>query len=146
MKRIVRLTERDLSRIVRRVINEQNEVANSILSQMETLCNNGDANTQSMKNTVYKIKDKATYEAILAQVRTSPEFKSRQGNNYSTICGWLLNEGMVAHTGLGARKKAGVISAVIDTVRGTEVAEEIERHLVQFNTRERASDNYKLAA
>ena len=42
MKRIVRLTESDLTRLVRRIIKEQNEqanpVADKILSEIEYLC------------------------------------------------------------------------------------------------------------
>jgi len=116
MKRIVRLTENDLARIVRRVINEQNEVANTILSQMETLCNNGKVESEAMKQAIYKIKDKATYDAILKQVNRSPEFKKRQGNNYTLITDWLQKEGMV--------------------LKSRSIATEIIRHLQQFNNNE----------
>ena len=134
MKRIVRLTESDLARIVRRVINEQNEVANSIISQMETLCNNGKAESEAMKQTVYKIKDKATYDAILKQVQSSPEFKSRQGNNYYTIMNWLSNEG-VSSTML----QKGPVPAIYNALSGASIGQELGRHLAQFSGKEGTS-------
>jgi hypothetical protein len=148
MKRIVRLTESDLARIVRRVINEQNEVANSILSQMETLCNNGKAESEAMKQTVYKIKDKATYDAILKQVQSSPEFKSRQGNNYSKICDWLMAEGMDSYS-TSQGSSGNPVSIGKNVVQGIRrlgsgqsaigIGSEVERHLSQFNMLETAS-------
>lgn len=131
MKRIVRLTENDLARIVRRVINEQNEVANSILSQMETLCNNGKTESEAMKQAVYKIKDKATYDAILKQVQTSPEFKKRQGNNYGTIMDWLSNEGLST-----SMSDSGPVPAVYNALVGVSIGEELARHLIQFSGKE----------
>ena len=60
MKKIVRLTESDLARIVKRVINEEaNALADKILSEMEYLCNKGDAESDAMVAAVKKIKDKA---------------------------------------------------------------------------------------
>lgn len=134
MKKIVRLTESDLARIVRRVIREQNEAANTILSQMETLCNNGEAESEAMKQTVYKIRDKATYDAILQQVKTSPEFKKRQGNNYFTIMNWLTNEG-VSSTML----QKGPVPAIYNALSGASIGQELGRHLAQFSGKEGTS-------
>jgi hypothetical protein len=120
MKRIVRLTENDLARIVRRVINEQNE-----------LCNNGKNESEAMKQAVYKIKDKATYDAILKQVQTSPEFKKRQGNNYSTIMDWLSNEGLST-----SMSDSGPVPAVYNALVGVSIGEELARHLIQFSGKE----------
>jgi hypothetical protein len=141
MKRIVRLTESDLARIVRRVINEQGEDAYKILSQMETLCNNGNAESEAMKQTVYKIKDKATYDIIQKLVYSGPKFKASQGKNYALIADWLKAEGVseVAYpTGDGDRMMTGISN----TLRGTSIGKEIARHLGQFNDKESASLYY----
>jgi hypothetical protein len=142
MKKIVRLTESDLARIVRRVIREQNEAANTILSQMETLCKNRQAESEAMKQMVYKIKDKSTYDAILEQVKTSPEFRKSQGNNYSTICDWLMAKGMDSYsTGKGtAGNPVSVGKNLYQGIRrlgsgqsAQGIGSEVERHLRQFN-------------
>jgi len=143
MKRIVRLTESDLARIVRRVINESNEMATSILSQMESLCNNGKAESEAMKQVVYKIKDKATYDAIHTQVQSSPEFKASQGYNYGTIADWLTNEGVSKVATTSARENmTGFLPGISNAVRGVSIGREIARHLGQFNEQESLDLSY----
>ena len=143
MKKIVRLTENDLARIVRRVINEQSEDAYKILSQMETLCNNGNAESEAMKQTVYKIKDKATYDTIQKLVYSGPKFKASQGKNYALIGDWLVAEGVsqVAYAG-GGGDSDSLMTGISNTLRGTGIGNEIARHLGQFNIDEKDSLHY----
>ncbi len=141
MKRIVRLTESDLARIVRRVINEQSEDAYKILSQMETLCNNGQAESESMKNTIYKIKDKATYDTIQKLVYSGPKFKTSQGKNYALIADWLKAEG-VSPVAYATGDGDSMMTGISNVVRGTGIGKEIARHLGQFNADESKSLYY----
>ena len=134
MKRIVRLTESDLTRIVRRVIEEQaNPVADKILSEMEYLCNNDKAESDAMVAAVMKIKDQATYDAIHKNVKTSPNFKKRQGSNFDLIIHWLTNKGMDA-------KRVGTpydpVAAGYNLIAGTSTADEVGKHLQKFNSME----------
>ena len=141
MKKIVRLTENDLARIVRRVINEQSEDAYKILSQMETLCNNGNAESEAMKQVVYKIKDKATYDIIQKLVYSGPKFKASQGKNYALIADWLKAEG-VSPVAYATGDGDAMMTGISNTLRGTGIGKEIARHLGQFNENERKSLYY----
>ena len=136
MKRIVRLTESDLARIVRRVIKEENEYANKILSQMESLIANGDVESDSMVTVVKKIKDKPTYDAILSKVYSDPGFKSRQGNNFKLISDWLKNKGMDEVMPVNNHDP---INSGYNLLKGTNTAEQIGNHLQQFNASEKNS-------
>lgn len=134
MKRIVRLTETDLTRIVKRVIKEEaNALADKILSEMEYLCNNGKVEGDAMVAAVMKIKDQATYDAILKNVKTSPNFRKRQGSNYGLIVDWLKAEGMDP-------KRVGTqydpVAAVNNLVTGTKTADKVGKHLQKFNSSE----------
>jgi hypothetical protein len=141
MKKIVRLTENDLARIVKRVINEQNEDAYKILSQMETLCNNGYAESESMKNTVYKIKDKATYDTIQKLVYSGPKFKASQGKNYALIADWLKAEG-VSPVAYASGDGDDIMTGISNAVRTSGVGDAIGKHLGKFNIKELKSLTY----
>ena len=134
MKRIVRLTETDLTRIVKRVIKEEaNALADKILSEMEYLCNNGDAESDAMVAAVLKIKDKATYDAIHDKVRKGPNFKQRQGKNYGQIVDWLEAEGLDSYM----EGKASPFKAIANI--GASRAQKITDWLQQYNQFESAS-------
>ena len=140
MKRIVRLTESDLARIVRRVINEQsNPVADKILSEMEYLCNNGKVESPAMVAAVMKIKDQATYDAIHKYVKTSPNFRKRQGSNFDLIIDWLKNKGMDA-------KRVGnpydPIAAGYNLIAGTRTADKVGKYLQKFNSFEQSDSHF----
>jgi hypothetical protein len=140
MKKIVRLTESDLARIVRRVINEQaNPVADKILSEMEYLCNNGKVEGDAMVAAVMKIKDQATYDAILKNVKTSPNFRKRQGSNYSLIVDWLKVKGMDP---IRVGTKGDPVAAINNLVTGTSTAEKIGKHLNKFNSAEESYTHF----
>jgi hypothetical protein len=145
MKRIVRLTESDLTRLVRRIIKEQNEqanpVADKILSEMEYLCNNGKAESNAMVGAVMKIKDKATYDAVANKVRTSPNFKQRQGKNYGSIADWLVAEG-ISQVATPSGDGTKLMSGISNLSRGTGVAESISNHLGKFNPDETSDLSY----
>jgi len=141
MKRIVRLTESDLARIVRRVINEESEDAYKILSQMETLCNNGYAESESMKNTVYKIKDKATYDTIQKLVYSGPKFKASQGKNYALIADWLKAEG-VSPVAYPSGDGTELMTGISNSLRTTGISKDIAKHLGKFNDKESKSLYY----
>lgn len=134
MKRIVRLTETDLTRIVKRVIKEEaNALADKILSEMEYLCNKGDAESDAMVAAVLKIKDKATYDAIHDKVKKSPNFKKRQGTNYGQIVDWLEAEGLDSYM----EGKDSPVKAIANI--GTSRAQKITQWLQQYNQFESAS-------
>jgi hypothetical protein len=140
MKRIVRLTESDLTRIVKRVIEEQaNPVADKILSEIEYLCNNGKVEGDAMVAAVMKIKDQATYDAILKNVKTSPNFRKRQGSNFNLIVDWLTNKGMDA-------KRVGTpydpVAAGYNLIAGTSTADKVGRHLQKFNSMEESYSKF----
>jgi len=145
MKRIVRLTENDLARIVRRVVREQKEqsnpVADKILSEMEYLCNQGNAESDAMVAAVMKIKDQATYDAIVTKVRTSPNFKQRQGKTYSTIADWLTAEG-VSQIARPSGDGTKFMTGISNLARGTGIAERISKHLGKFNSSESSRLGY----
>lgn len=134
MKRIVRLTESDLTRIVRRVIEEQaNPVADKILSEMEYLCNNDKAESDAMVAAVMKIKDQATYDAIQKNVKTSPNFKKRQGSNYGQIIDWLQAKGLPSYM----EGKDSPVKYIANI--GTSISQKISSYLSKFNQFESAS-------
>jgi hypothetical protein len=96
MKRVIRLTESDLARIVRRVISEQGVKPPSIITNA-LKSNNGAAAFSKIESAMYgpgtnegnvmagvsMIKTKADYDACLAKVKAA---------GYPTIMAWIATD------------------------------------------------------
>jgi hypothetical protein len=102
MKRIVRLTESDLARIVKRVINEteaasgKNDpnlgLAQKIVGTIWKAMSGMGTDDQGVLNGVLMIKSKAIYDSVLNMVKTSPKIKTEYGRNFNTVGDWISTD------------------------------------------------------
>jgi len=102
MKRIVRLTESDLARIVRRVINEAEAtsansdpnlgLAQKIVGAIWKAMSGMGTDDQAVLNAVLMIKNKAIYDSVLNICKTSPKIKAEWGRHFNTIGDWISTD------------------------------------------------------
>jgi hypothetical protein len=105
MKRIVRLTESDLARIVRRVIKEEESSTNFSSSDLATANSIIDACLVAFKGDIFdgtyendvekaikRITTKNIYNAVLNLVKTSKKVRSATGNNYDLVGDFLSTD------------------------------------------------------
>ena len=100
MKRIVRLTESDLARIVKRVINETEAgksdpnagLAQKIVGTIWKAMSGMGTDDQGVLNAVLMIKTKAIYDSVLKIVKTSPKIKTEFGKNFPTVGAWIATD------------------------------------------------------
>lgn len=102
MKRIVRLTESDLTRIVRRVINETEAasgksdpnlgLAQKIVGTIWKAMSGMGTDDQAVLNAVLMIKSKAIYDSVLNIVKTSEKIKTEYGRNFNTVGDWISTD------------------------------------------------------
>jgi len=102
MKRIVRLTESDLTRIVRRVINETETatgksdpnlgLAQKIVGSIWKAMSGMGTDDQALLSAVLMIKSKAIYDSVLNIVKTSPKIKTEYGRNFNTVGNWISTD------------------------------------------------------
>jgi hypothetical protein len=103
MKKIIRLTESDLTRIVRRVIKEQESgiasatvkplggndpnvgLAKTIVGKLMTASGGMGTDEEGIHNAVLMIKDKPTYWAVIKVLQTSPKVKAQFGKNFNKV-------------------------------------------------------------
>ena len=119
MKRIIRLTESDLARIVRRVISEGNG-ENAIKSITKAMSGLG-TDERAIQRAVYSIKNKADYEEALAAVKKL---------GYKTIGAYISTD--MEYVPYGSN-----IGGLYD--EQNDIVDEVERHLGQFNSSEKVS-------
>ena len=124
MKRIIRLTESDLTRIVRRVIKESETVATgggltafqTIKKGMEGL----GTDENMVAKGVYMIKSKADYQECLTLVKKA---------GFNTIMAWIA-------TDMSFQKESDSTQGVKDIVGNNSYLRQFSKHLVQFNPSE----------
>jgi hypothetical protein len=102
MKKIVRLTESDLARIVRRVITEAEAVsgkndpnlglAQKIVGSIWKAMSGMGTDDNAVLNAVLMIKSKAVYDSVLNMVKTSPKIKTEYGRNFNTVGDWISTD------------------------------------------------------
>lgn len=102
MKRIIRLTESDLARIVKRVINEAEAtsansdpnlgLAQKIVGTIWKAMSGMGTDDQAVLNAVLMIKNKAIYDSVLNICKTSPKIKAEWGRNFNTVGDWISTD------------------------------------------------------
>ncbi len=130
MKKIIRLTESDLTRIVRRVIKEQQsggytQNAKTAIKLIEDgIAYMGGTDEEMIAKGVYTIKTKEDYQHVL---------KHANAKGFKTIMSWINTDweytpsGSDAQFGLGSTKELN------------KMITDIQRHLQQFNPSESTS-------
>ena len=146
MKKIIRLTESDLARIVRRVIKEQESgiasaavkplggndpnagLAKTIVGKLMTASGGMGTDEEGMYNAVLMIKDKPTYWAVIKVLQTSPNVKNQFGKNFNKVIDLVATE----ISGRGDYK---------DPYHTSDVKwfKKIQAHLVKFNDSEKST-------
>ena len=96
MKRIVRLTESDLTRIVRRVLSEQETndsklvgTAKKIVGDLLTAMGGLGTDDALARKSIYAINSKPLYNAVIKVLQTSPTVKSQLGYHFNTVCAFI---------------------------------------------------------
>jgi hypothetical protein len=126
MKKIIRLTESDLTRIVRRVIKEQQsggytQNAKTAIKLIEDgIAYIGGTDEKMIAKGVYTIKTKEDYQHVL---------KHAKAKGFKSVMAWINTdwENVASETDFGIN--SGNSSLIID----------VERHLKQFNPSEEGS-------
>ena len=92
MKKIVRLTESDLTRIVKRVIKEQSEkpdptkgIASKIVGMIMTATGGAMTDEQKILDAVKLITSKQIYNSVINIIKTSPKVKNQYGKNFNKL-------------------------------------------------------------
>jgi len=96
MKKVIRLTESDLVRIVKRVINEESNVpagktdpnlglAQKIVGTIMTATGGVGTEEQKILDSINMIKNKETYNSVINVIRTSKKVKSQYGRNFNLL-------------------------------------------------------------
>ena len=149
MKRIVRLTENDLARIVRRVINEQETndpklvgTAKKIVGDLLTAMGGLGTDDALARKSIYAINSKPLYNAVIKVLQTSPTVKSQLGYHFNTVCAFIGTDMSYAagtrDTKFGETGNPSSPGALYQQLTGTQKQyRDYERHLRQFNPNEK---------
>jgi hypothetical protein len=130
MKKIIRLTESDLTRIVRRVIKEQQsggytQNAKNAIKLIEDgiayIGVDGTTLESSIAKGVYAIKTKEDYQHVL---------KHANAKGFKTIMTWI-------GTDMSWQSETDSTQGVKDIVGNNKYLREFNRHLSQFNPNEK---------
>jgi len=136
MKKIKRLTESDLTRIVRRVIKEQQsggytQNAKTAIKLIEDGMGSTFGGYQSIQKGVYAIKTKEDYQNVLKHCMA-------KNKGYKTIMGWINTEWKFTPSESDFKFGLG------NTEQLNTMITDVERHLQQFNTSESKAKNARL--
>jgi hypothetical protein len=149
MKRIVRLTESDLTRIVRRVLSEQETndpklvgTAKKIVGDLLTAMGGAGTDDALARKSIYAINSKPLYNAVIKVLQTSPTVKSQLGYNFNTVCAFIGTDMSYAAgsttTKFGDPGNPSSPGALYQQLTGSaKQYADYERHLQQFNSNER---------
>ena len=149
MKRIVRLTESDLTRIVRRVISEQETnnsklvgTAKKIVGNLLTAMGGLGTDDALARKSIYAINSKPLYNAVIKVLQTSPTVKSQLGYHFNTVCAFIGTDMSYAagtrDTKFGEPGSPSSPGALYQQLTGTQKQyRDYERHLQQFNPNEK---------
>jgi hypothetical protein len=149
MKRIVRLTESDLTRIVRRVLSEQETndsklvgTAKKIVGDLLTAMGGLGTDDALARKSIYAINSKPLYNAVIKVLQTSPTVKSQLGYNFNTVCAFIGTDMSYAagtrDTKFGDPGSPSSPGALYQQLTGTQKQyRDYERHLRQFNPNEK---------
>jgi len=149
MKRIVRLTENDLARIVRRVINEEETndpklvgTAKKIVGDLLTAMGGLGTDDALARKSIYAINSKPLYNAVIKVLQTSPTVKSQLGYHFNTVCAFIGTDMSYAagtrDTKFGETENPSSPGALYQQLTGTQKQyRDYERHLQQFNPNEK---------
>jgi hypothetical protein len=149
MKRIVRLTESDLTRIVRRVLSEQETndpklvgTAKKIVGDLLTAMGGGGTDDALARKSIYAINSKPLYNAVIKVLQTSPTVKSQLGYHFNTVCAFIGTDMSYAagtrDTKFGDPGSPSSPGALYQQLTGTQKQyRDYERHLQQFNPNEK---------
>jgi len=103
MKKIIKLTESDLARIVRRVIKEQESgiamgavkplgndnpyagLAMKVVGMLMTATGKMNTDEDMILDALRLIKDKKQYDAVISLLKKSPKVRTQYGENFSRI-------------------------------------------------------------
>jgi hypothetical protein len=133
MKKVIRLTESDLARIVKRVIKESKGILNEgvgakafqIIKQGLSKMNTDE---DMIAKGVYMIKTKVDYQECLALVKKA---------GYNTIISWINTKWQEVDPGSDFAALVGAST--------TKQLGDLVRHLGQFNTNESQRSGFNLA-
>jgi hypothetical protein len=125
MKKVIRLTESDLARIVRRVINESKDVLNegagtTAFQTINNAMSGMGTDENGVTKGVYMIKTKADYQECLNLVR-------KEG--YKTIMGYIA-------TDMSWQSEQDTHGQVKDFIGNNKYLMDYQRHLSQFSPNE----------
>jgi hypothetical protein len=149
MKRIVRLTESDLTRIVRRVLSEQETndpklvgTAKKIVGDLLTAMGGAGTDDALARKSIYAINSKPLYNAVIKVLQTSPTVKSQLGYHFNTVCAFIGTDMSYAagtrDTKFGDPGSPSSPGALYQQLTGTQKQyRDYERHLQQFNPNEK---------
>ena len=149
MKRIVRLTESDLTRIVRRVLSEQETndsklvgTAKKIVGDLLTAMGGLGTDDALARKSIYAINSKPLYNAVIKVLQTSPTVKSQLGYHFNTVCAFIGTDMSYAagtrDTKFGDPGSPSSPGALYQQLTGTQKQyRDYERHLRQFNPNEK---------
>jgi hypothetical protein len=149
MKRIVRLTESDLTRIVRRVLSEQETndpklvgTAKKIVGDLLTAMGGAGTDDALARKSIYAINSKPLYNAVIKVLQTSPTVKSQLGYHFNTVCAFIGTDMSYAAgsttTKFGDSGNPSSPGALYQQLTGSaKQYADYERHLQQFNSNER---------
>ena len=126
MKKVIRLTESDLARIVRRVINESKDVLNegagtTAFQTINNAMSGMGTDENGVTKGVYMIKTKVDYQECLDLVK-------KEG--YKTILEYI-------QTDMDYQSETDTHGKVKDFVGNNRYIREYQRHLSQFNPNEK---------
>ena len=136
MKKIIRLTESDLTRIVRRVIKEQESGGYTQNAKMAIkLIEGGMGSTfggyKDIQKGVYAIKNKEDYQNVLKHCMA-------KNKGYKTILNWINTEWKYTPSASDFKFGLG------NTEQLNTMITDVERHLQQFNPSESKAKNARL--
>jgi hypothetical protein len=132
MKKVIRLTESDLTRIVRRVIKEQQsggytQNAKTAIKLIEDGISyvgiDGTTLESSIAKGVYAIKTKEDYQHVL---------KHAKAKGFKTIMDWIGSD-------MSWQSETDNTQGVKDIVGNNKYLREFNRHLSQFNPNEKVA-------
>jgi|694.fasta_scaffold145662_4 hypothetical protein len=115
MKRIVRLTESDLVKLVKRVIREQTETS-SYLEKMEEFAMENEGNLQAVRDFCKPFLDE-----VVTKVKANPNTQFGTSNIASSENGYKCSQGLAKSSNMGLAKLAVYASQVKTAVINKEI-------------------------